>query len=362
MIESLYIKNFKSISSVNLEFSGLNLLFGMNGMGKSSTIQSLLLCRQSYWKNGRLHMDNLYPNGDLINLGSTGGVFNKKAEDNKLELIIDENGKEIYLSYLSHMSEPDVGIAFVRDGLGDDQIDFSGSLFSNNFAYLGAEHIGPQKKYDYSDWNLSGINKFGSHGEFAVPFLATKGTQLRVLKKMCSQSVASDRLIDQVSAWMNHISPGIRLNAVIDPQDQEARLRIAYKEEQLVSDDYSPQNVGFGIPYVLPVIVALLSAGSGDLIIIENPESHLHPKGQAALAELMSCAAAAGVQIICESHSDHIINGVRVSVKEGILDDKNLSIYYYSKDRYQETICTKIEVDDSGNLDNYPIGLLDEES
>ena len=233
-------------------------------------------------------------------------------------------------------------------------------MFSENFVYLGAEHIGPKKKYDYSDWDLSGINKFGSQGNFTVPYLATEGSKLHVLKKMCKKNAASDRLIDQVSAWMNDISPGIRLNAEMFPKDQEAKLRISYNEGKYVSDDYSPQNVGFGIPYVLPVIVALLSAKEGDLIIIENPESHLHPKGQTALAELMSRAASIGVQIICESHSDHIINGVRVSVKEGVINNSNLAIYYYSKDRQQETICTRINIDKSGNLDSYPAGLLDE--
>ena len=74
----------------------------------------------------------------------------------------------------------------------------------------------------------------------------------------------------------------------------------------------------------------------------------------------MSCAVSEGIQIICESHSDHIINGIRVSVKEELLDNDRVSIYYYSKDSQQETQCTKIRVDRNGNLDNYPAGLLDE--
>lgn len=359
MIESLYIKNFKSIKNIDLNFSGLNLFFGMNGMGKSSTIQSLLLCRQSFWRNGGLNLDKLYPSGDLVDLGSTGEVFNKHADDNKLELIIEEDGKEIVLSYLYRSDIDDYGVAFAKEE-GNGIIDYSGSLFSEGFVYLAAEHLGPRKRYDYSRWDLSGINKYGSHGEFTVPFLATKGTQIHVPPKMCNPKERSDSLIDQVSAWMVNISPGIRINTEMHPQEQEAKLRISYNEGRMVSDDYSPQNVGFGIPYSLPVVVAILAAKRGDLIILENPESHLHPKGQSALAKLMSCAVSEGIQIICESHSDHIINGIRVSVKEGLLDKDKVSIYYYSKDNQQETQCTPIRVDSNGNLDNYPAGLLDE--
>ena len=359
MIESLFIKNFKSIKNIDLSLSGLNLFFGMNGMGKSSTIQSLLLCRQSFWRNGKLNLDKLYPSGELADLGSTGDVFNKHAEDNKLELIIEEDGRETVLSYVYRSNTDDYGIAFVKEDR-NSVIDYSGSLFSESFVYLAAEHLGPQKRYDYSRWDLSGINKYGSHGEFTVPFLATNGAQIHVPPKMRNYKALSDNLIDQVSAWMANISPGIRINTEKNPMEQEAKLRISYNEGKIVSDDYLPQNVGFGIPYSLPVVVALLAAKKGDLIILENPESHLHPKGQSALAKLMACAASEGIQIICESHSDHIINGIRVSVKEELLNNDKVAVYYYSKDSLQETQCTRIRVDKSGNLDNYPTGLLDE--
>ena len=359
MIDALYIKNFKSIRSVNLELSGMNLLFGMNGMGKSSTIQSLLLCRQSFWKNGETNLDKLYPNGALVNLGSTSEVFNKKAEDDLLEIIIEENGVEQNLSYLYRSDISDYGVVFNKTDESNFN-DFTGCLFSDGFVYLTAEHIGPRRKYEYSSWETSGINKFGTKGEYTIPFLATNGTKITVPKEVCHPQALSDKLIDQCSAWMSCISPGVRLNAEMSPQDQEARLRISYNEKGIVSDDYSPVNVGFGIPYVLPVIVALLSAKKGDLVIIENPESHLHPRGQAYLSELMSHAVASGVQIICESHSDHVINGVRVAVKEHVINKENVAIFYYNKNENQDTVCSSINIDAAGNLDSYPDGLLDE--
>lgn len=355
MINSLFIKNFKSIKTINLELAGLNLLFGMNGMGKSSTIQSLLLCRQSYWRSGRNGIESLYPNGDLIKLGGASEILNRKAEDDMIEFIIEEDEKEMDLSFVCKNNRY-AAVIEKREG-SVDNID--SCLFSNGFVYLAAEHLGPQKKYSYSGWDDRGINKYGTHGEFTVPFLATRGVK-HISESVRSDMASSGRLIDNVSAWMNGISPGVRINTELISQDLEAKLRISYNEGDIVSDDYSPVNVGFGIPYVLPVITALLAADKGDLVIIENPESHLHPKGQSVLARLMAYAAAGGVQIICESHSDHIINGVRVAVKDEVIANDNVSVYYYSKNTRQDTQSTRINIDSNGNLDNYPQGLLDE--
>lgn len=359
MIKYIHIENFKSICKMGIGLGKLNLLFGMNGMGKSSTIQSLLLCRQSFWKNSQNDMSCLFPNGELINLGTTGDVFAMNAENEELDFdIIYEGDKEYDFRYrFDPMDNHSISYKRVNNG---EHEEYDESLFNDNFVYLSAEHLGPQRKYDYSGWINNGINKYGRFGEFVVPFLAINGDRTIVPKELCLDQGRSDFLIDQVSAWMGKISPGVRLNTELFSADQEARLNISYEEEMLVSAPYSPVNVGFGIPYVLPIIVALLACSKNELILIENPESHLHPKGQTAMAELMAKAANYGAQIICESHSDHVINGVRVAVKERVIQKDDVAIMYFSKDLSQNTEVTQIKVDHNGNLNDYPAGLLDE--
>lgn len=359
MIKYIHIENFKSIKKMGIPFSGLNLLFGMNGMGKSSTIQSLLLCRQSYWKNGQNSLDCLYPNGDLIELGTSGEVVCFNAEKNEMVIRITDssNGESEILCYYN--PEDSHSNMLICDS--NRKICCNTSLFhADKFVYLTAEHLGPQKKYDYSKWNSKGINKLGNRGEFTVPFLAMNGDKFVVPQELCLEESRTNKLFDQVSAWMGKISPGVRLNTELMSADQEARLKVSYNEEWMVSQSHSPVNVGFGIPYVLPIIVALLTAKEDGLVLIENPESHLHPKGQTAMAELMARAASYGVQIICESHSDHIINGVRVAVKEKIVSKDDVMIAYYNRDKNLNTKVTQIQVDKNGNLDNYPDGLIDE--
>jgi Uncharacterized conserved protein len=360
MIKYIHIENYKSIKKIGLSLSNLNLFFGMNGMGKSSTIQALLLCRQSYWKNGKNNMDKLFPNGELIELGTNGEVFCSNADKNEMAIHITfcERGETDF----RYTYDPQSSHANFFNRTSEKKMDdYESSLFlDDEFVYISAEHLGPQRKYEYSKWDDNGINRFGNRGEYAIPFLAMNGDNYIVPDAMYLDHSRTNMLIDQVTAWMEKISPGVRLNTELLRADQEARLKISYNESWLVSDSYSPLNVGFGIPYVLPLIIAILSAKKGSLILIENPESHLHPKGQTAMAELMACAASYGVQIICESHSDHIINGARVAIKEKKISKEDVSVVYYSKDEELNTKATHIQIDNNGNLDRYPIGLLDE--
>ena len=113
---------------------------------------------------------------------------------------------------------------------------------------------------------------------------------------------------------------------------QQVDLKYTYTYGDRTTQDFSPLNVGFGLTYSLPIIVAILKANPNDLIIIENPESHLHPKAQSKLAELFALASSIGIQLIIETHSDHILNGIRVATKKGLINSEQTKIYYLSKE------------------------------
>ena len=99
------------------------------------------------------------------------------------------------------------------------------------------------------------------------------------------------------------------------------------------------------------------------LIIIENPEAHLHPRGQAEMGRLMALAAQAGAQIIAETHSDHILNGVRVAVKNGDIPKEDARIFFFDRnttDFEQYSYVVPINIDHNGELSEYPPNFLDE--
>lgn len=121
-------------------------------------------------------------------------------------------------------------------------------------------------------------------------------------------------------------------------------------------------NSSYGISYVLPVIIALLSSRRGDLLILEHPESFLHPSGQRALGELITLATTGGVQVITETHSDHLVNGIRIAVKKGKIAPGYAGIFTFYLDKgdsyKHKAVCQSFYQD--GNIDVWLEGFMDE--
>ncbi|MFE0082956.1 AAA family ATPase, partial [[Kitasatospora] papulosa] len=110
---------------------------------------------------------------------------------------------------------------------------------------------------------------------------------------------------------------------------------------------------------LLPVVVACRSARPGTLLLLQNPEAHLHPQGQTQMATLTASAAAQGAQVIMETHSDHVINGVRLAVKHGRLTPAQAVFHYFRGDGTGvEIVSPRIDAD--GMLDKWPEGFFDE--
>lgn len=363
MINYIQIQNFKSLHKVGFKTANLNLLFGLNGMGKSSIIQSLLLLRQSYYMN-RFSFNILSTNGNLIKLGTQKDIFYQKSDELELFkfLLFFTGDIKLDLNYKYDISSNDSDTLHINNEVSTylpiEEIKKL-PLFSEGFYYLGANHINPMKSYEMSGYWNAQINILGSSGQYAPQYFAKHYSQI-VNESMCHPKAKSKMLIDQMNAWMSELSPGIRLSAEYFASLEQSTLQMRYENDKDLSDVYSTVNVGFGIPYVFPVILILLITKPGDLVLLENPESHLHPRGQSTIAKMIAAAANSGVQIFCESHSDHIINGIRVAVKKQELDPQKLAIYYFRKEFNLETQIELVEVDKHGSLNKYPEGLLDE--
>ena len=137
-------------------------------------------------------------------------------------------------------------------------------------------------------------------------------------------------------------------------------------QEKAVSYASKPRrsmNVGFGITYALPVIVSLLKLKQDDLLIIENPEAHLHPGAQGLIGHLIARAASIGAQIIIETHSDHILNGIRVAVKEKFIPAEKTSVFFFSRENVGPSYHTNVfkpVIGMDGSIDYWPDGFFDE--
>ncbi len=375
MIKSIEIKNFKSIKSKYFPLRNLNVLLGLNGQGKSSFIQSLLLLRQSNIESGKVK-GWLDLRGKYINLGNSKDAFYQYAKNECLEFNLQLNGDfNICFQYKYGVE---------KDALPpNNKLDFekkikesesNSGLFSDKFQYLNASRVKPESTYPKNNSEVVRLKNIGSDGRYAVHFIETFYDDeiafenvlhpKSFIKDNITNKVLVDKtLINQVNLWLGEISPGINVRTTSINQD-EVLLEYVYNQPTYGSTNrFKPENVGFGITYSLPVIVSLLKASPGSLIIIENPESHVHPRGQAELGRLISLVAQNDVQIIIETHSDHIMNGIRVGVKGKYLEKDKVSFFYFKKvvkEQEQYSEITDIELSKEGVLSEEPDGLLDE--
>jgi len=373
MITKIRIQNFKSLEDVTLECSNLNVLTGLNGMGKSSVIQALLLLRQSSDK-GFLETEGLSLNGDLVNIGTgkealyeftNTEVINFGLDFFSVEQIVNKEWSFVYENYNPESDNDEKYsasdfLSFSSDVEKPNDLS-SLSLFKRNtFNYLNADRW-VKNEYEISDYHVVRSRNLGKHGEFTTHFLIHYGEK-PINPEFLFPGTEINELQTQVSAWLSEISPGTKVNVERISGANSVKLRYVFEDNSVSSGQISPLNVGFGITYILPVLVALLSARKGDILIIENPESHIHPKGQSIIGKLMTRVAEAGVQIFVETHSDHILNGIRVAVKNGIKADL-VRISFFVRGKEENKIFSKYEspqLDQDGRINLWPSDFLDE--
>jgi predicted ATPase len=359
MIESLQARNFKCFEDQKIEFKPCTLLTGLNGMGKSTILQALLLLRQSH-QQGLLQSTGLALNGEFVQIGNAVDALYEDAieEAIKFDLVIN-NGTAAFWKF-NYNKEADV-LDLTENRVADGFFD--SSLFSDEFHYLNAERLGPRVSFEISDFQVRRHRQIGARGQYAVHFLTIFERESIPLTQLSHPLSKSDKLRDQVEAWMNEVSPGIQLKLTPHLGMDVVNLQYSYLLGSQISNDYRSTNVGFGITYSLPIFIALLSSRPGSIILLENPEAHLHPKGQARIGELLAIAANAGIQVIMETHSDHILNGIRLAVCNKRIDPQNVSINYFTRqnnEKDKKNFVINPKIDSNGRLDQWPEGFFDE--
>ncbi|MFM2060584.1 MAG: hypothetical protein RLZZ507_254 [Cyanobacteriota bacterium] len=356
MLNSLTLKNFKPFEDQSFSLKPLTLLSGLNSTGKSSVLQSLLLLRQSYQQD-LLYDVGLALNGDLVSIGTGQDALFKRAKEDSITLEIGMNNDIKGTWIFDYDRQSDV-IQISDFSIVDDKL-YSSSLFTDKFHYLKAERIAPRNYFEMSDFQVKRHNQIGSQGEFTAHFLAINEFKKIPHHQLSHPSLKSENLRNQVEAWLGEISPGTRIDIELHSAMDVVNLQYSYED----NNSYRSTNVGFGITYTLPIIVAILSASSDTLILLENPEAHLHPRGQSKMGELIALAASCGIQIILETHSDHVLNGIRKAVKYKKLEADKVQINYF--ERYlkkgqptTEIITPRIYPD--GGIDKWPDGFFDQ--
>ena len=359
MITEVRLENFKRFQELTLKSGALTVLTGANGAGKTSVLHSLLLARQMARRPDRSHVEL---NGvDTLDLGGAEDVINREASDDVAGIEVRESeGKIERWSFRAAGSDDARTLnAFVVDRPDD----YAGALArpAPQFCYLCAERLGPRDVLGASAAAVGELD-VGPRGEFVAQVLDSFG-RWRVNDGRIESSSDETQLaglLHQTERWISKIVRPTQIDAEWFPNTSITRLR--FKTPGIRTEWTRAPNAGFGISYALPIVVAALRAEVGGLFLVENPEAHLHPAGQSMIGSFLAQVAADGVQIFLETHSDHVLNGIRVAVADGraAFSPDQTVVHFFRALNDGAPILESMELNRTGQLSAWPAGFFDQ--
>lgn len=345
MITKLAINDFKCIDKIELNLANLNLLVGTNSAGKSSVIQALLLAIQNntYKRGSTL-------NGHLVSIGTFTEARNyiKNAKCFSIFIENDDHGTAEFTFREDEKDSTKCKIVYNKPYTLKNFLNYE----KNQVHYLSARRIGYEDTYKK---NFDKYDEFGLMGEFVMDYFE-KHKNSPVFYKPLIKDSSSQTLGVQVNYWLNYI-----LNTELSTEDLKGtdniRAQYSYKNTRPVR----PKNIGTGLSYMISILIMGLSCKANDIIIIENPEIHLHPKAQSLLSDFFVFLSTNKIQLIIESHSDHIFNGIRKAISKQSITPAQTSINFFSINN--ETLMSqhaRIELTSDGKVKNHVDGLFDQ--
>jgi len=366
MLEQLELRYFKCFEKLDLPLAPLTLLSGSNASGKSSVLQALALLHQTI----REHewSIRLMLNGGAVRLGTVLDVVDKVHGRRHLEVGLVEGASTLRWTFHGDRGEMSMatervqvnGVDFgdpstLRHLLPPDRYD-SASIFATrlrDLTYVTAERLGPREIYPLEDRQTARV--VGPRGEHTLSVLSR--VRYDPIRDSLIVADVPPTGLKQIEARMGEFFPGCRLDVQLVSQANAATLGIR------TSDDtgfHRPVHVGFGLTQVLPIVVAAISAKEQDILLIENPEVHLHPAGQARMGTFLAEVAASGTQVIVETHSDHVLNGIRRAVKARILPSEQALLHFFRPRGGKLDQVASPVLDSAGNIDMWPGGFFDQ--
>ena len=368
MLTRIDLHYFKCFTLLKLPLCPLTLLSGANASGKSSVMQALVLLHQTIYEHE--WSTRLMLNGAAMRLGTGADVIDQIHGRRACTIELLDGETAYRWEFVGERADMSMSVTRVlangdekdapdvlRHLLPPSRADDSLADRLRGLTYLTAERLGPREYYTLEDPQLTPV--VGPRGEHAVSVLYSGG-DAHVLDGLAIRDVPTTRL-RQVEARMGRFFPNCEL--VIEKVAHANAVTLGLRTSKDM-DFHRPIHTGFGLTQVLPIVVAALSARPDALLLVENPEVHLHPIGQTVMGEFMAEVAAAGVQVLLETHSDHVLNGIRRAVKNGTLPPNDVALHFFQPrlgDESNESPQVQTPIlDADGNVDVWPDGFFDQ--
>lgn len=391
MLKRIGFDNFKCLSGKEFNLSKVNVFTGYNGRGKSSVMQSILMLSQSVRKNDLSSFAHIHVNGDLVKLGDFDELLSD-TDNLRFEVSMTVSNSSDHNVILGYDMDNDYKVGVLKKCEIDDEnyFDTASSMpsdddkqkksdiddlrplpvylynqfYSQNLHYVSANRQGPVKFVERDE--IPEFFRVGADGSRTINTLSAYHDKVDKRMNIDKDDENSYDLTTSVTMWINNIMNGgsvaVSGNTIksSDGQDKIKKstilsLGFGVRDDGIV---YPAYHVGYGYSYILSIIVTALIAKEGDTVIVENPEAHLHPEAQTRLTFMLAKLGARGVQVFIETHSEHVINGVRLAAlkDEYALNNDDISIFFFDKDFEKKDLV----IEKNGKIPNWPDRFFDQ--
>ncbi|MDO7886960.1 AAA family ATPase [Hymenobacter sp. CA2-7] len=406
LIEEIRVQGYKSLVDATLHVRPLTLLAGTNSSGKSSIMQPLLLIKQTmeapYQPAGALVLDGAHVQaetaGELVSklskekfftLKFVGkNVFKKKEfptnsmeltygnHDGVFKILSQTNSFKKNEFVINPNSAPDeIRAQFTADFEKEVQIDkkltgtvqFEGGMLNLRFA----NSKGEQQKTLLFSVTVATILGALMHipGLRSIPKRAYPATffrdQIKGTFDLYSAGTISQWQQEsntEALAQLNDSLQRLGLTNTVTAKVKNAnevelsvnRLPSASKAKPRKADMVNIADVGIGVSQVLPILVALIAAQEGQIVYVEQPELHLHPRAQVAMGELLAEAANRGVRVIVETHSSLLLLTVQTLIAQGKIANTDVGLHWFTRDAKGASQVQYVVPDEDGAYGEWP--------
>jgi predicted ATPase len=236
--------------------------------------------------------------------------------------------------------------------LSDLELQFE-ELFGRVF-YLGPLREYPKRQYA---WAGAQPPDMGRRGERVVDaLLASRESGVKLSR---GRGVKRQNLEERVAEWLKEL--GLIDSFQVRPITKDGRLFQVWVRRAPKAAEVLITDVGFGVSQILPVITLCYYAPAGSTLLLEQPEIHLHPKVQAGLADvLVDAIKTRGIQIILESHSEHLLRRLQLRVADETMKPDQAALYFCSTEKGESRLMP-LDLDPFGNITNWPKDFFGDE-
>ncbi|NGH10477.1 AAA family ATPase [Serratia marcescens] len=303
MLTSIRIKDFKSLHDEELILKPLTILTGTNSSGKSSVIQAIMLMIKFSNSVNRYSMEEVTR---YLNDFST--IRNKKNNAKVISLSVVNDDVFSQVEMTSDLIVQKGALNYTYEPIDD--------FIGPELLYLNANRMGAQEQIPLSE------RRVGTSGEFLFSTF-DKIKSLPVAD--CLVKFENSKTISyQLAEWLSFITG---TSSELVTENSGDKVKVSYKIKDL-DFSVSPFNLGAGMSYISKVLITCLMAKKGDLILLENPEIQLHPKAQALLGVFLTHIAKNGIQLVIETHCEHLINKIAYQIYDEQFSGSDLIIHY----------------------------------